>query len=142
MRFSLIKASRYPQIWESLACLKNEEWGAADIGYAISRGDLTAVGMFDDEGELAGFGLVQLHGNPSGSWLHDAHVWVFPEHRRSGFYSGYISFLREWAARDGLLGVKCIVKAGEDEDIWRNVLVPLGGRARTIEYVFDGKGAS
>lgn len=141
MTFRVIQAGSYPRIWESLCQLKNEEWGAAEIGYAISRGDLVVVGMFGDENLLAGFGLIQKHDTPAGSWLHDAHVWVFPESRRNGLYSGYIAFLKEWAVREGWLGVKCVVRAEEDEAIWRETLVPLGGRARTVEYVFDSKEA-
>lgn len=113
---------------------KNTEFSPDDIHNLVDEGVLTLVGI-SRHGAPAGFGLVQLHGTPAGRWLHDAHVWIFPEHRRQGLYSAYIAYLKRWAAREGWLGVKCLVHADEDEEIWQKTLPALGGQRRTVEYV-------
>lgn len=117
---------------------KNPEFKPADVAHLVHRGDLQVIGLFL-AGVFAGFGIVQLHVVPTGAWLHDAHVWIFPEHRRQGLYTAYIGFLKRWAAKEGWLGVKCLVHADEDEQIWQKTLPALGGQRRTVEYVFPVK---
>jgi len=114
---------------------KNPEYCPEDVLTLVGDGALTVV-LILRNGVAAGLGLVQLHVVPTGTWLHDAHVLIFPEFRRLGLYSAYIGFLKRWAAREGWLGVKCLVHADEDEEIWQKTLPALGGRRRTVEYVF------
>lgn len=135
VRLSLERAAEVvsPHLERVLA--KNTECSPADILAMIEAGTLTAIGMYRF-GRLVGFGLVQAHDTPSGRWLHDAHVWVLPEYRRQGFYTAYIEHLKRWASREGWLGVKCLVHADEDEEIWQKTLPALGGQRRTVEYVF------
>lgn len=117
--------------------VRHSDYTADDLRDMLAWGALRLVLMESDEGTFLGFGIVQARPFPAKKYLHDAHVWVLPEHRSNGVYGAYLQFLRELAEAEGCAGVTLAVHADEDTDLWRGILQRRGFRPRAVEYVAE-----
>lgn len=115
----------------------NPDYSASDLRDLLARGIVSLLVMESESGgSLLGFAVLHELPYPRRRYLSEAHIWILPEHRGSGIFAQYLTFIRQWAVANGYQGTSVPIDATDDAN-WHPLMTEHGFVPRTVEYVWE-----